>query len=79
MPIAKALISGLSALLSGASKHDLSNVQEHVMFPFELYLEKPWGPENVTIQVLKFIEDYHKRVPVVKTDFLVFSIDRIMR
>ena len=76
---ARTLIAGLAALVSRSSDNELACLQDHVMFPFEMYVEKPWGPENITIQVLQFIEDYHKRVPVIKTSFLVSSIDRIMR
>ncbi len=52
------------ATLGSMSDEDLDAVAEHVCFPFEVYLESPWLPDNYTVDALDFLARYHRRVPL---------------
>ncbi len=54
----------LEAALGNVSDEDLDTLAEHVTFPFEVYLESPWLPENHTVNSLDFLARYFHRAPL---------------
>lgn len=75
----KKIVESLSLLVDRTESADLCHVTEHVMFPFEMYLERPWGSENVTADVLGFVGRFHARVEVDRVEFVVRTVDRVLR
>jgi hypothetical protein len=60
----KEILEKLSKLVSQSDPVHLTELQEYILFPCQLYLRTPVLPENYTLQVLKFVEQFFSRESV---------------
>ena len=57
----KEILEKLSKIVSESDPKHLEALQEYILFPCQLYLRTPLFPENYTLQVLKFVEQFFSR------------------
>lgn len=70
----KEVLEKLSAKVSESDPKHLEDLQEYILFPCQLYLKTPVLPENFTIQVLKFVEEFFRDSVVLNSSFLMTDL-----
>lgn len=74
----KQILDKLSTVVKNSEPQDLQALQEYILFPCQLYLRTPVMPQNYTIKVLNFVEQFfyrdHSVVVELNSTFLMIDL-----
>jgi len=77
-PGAADALARMRALVAEAPASELALLAEHLAFPAELYLDRPWASDNYTVDVMDYLSELYRKVPADRPALLESTVDRLM-